>query len=204
MMRPAPCPVTDPVGARVAAPMQTTIAGLLDEALSLWCDDPVASRACVVRARALVEPAGRDGLGALSPAGACAPLTWRARQIAEFVDANIGRIIYSAELAGAAKMSTGQLARALKATFGVSPSEYVMHRRLALAQRLMLETNDALAQIAEVCGLCDQAHLSRAFRKTFGQTPAAWRREHRGLGRTLSVQPQAVADRVPGSPGTAP
>ncbi|HJV40883.1 AraC family transcriptional regulator [Caulobacter sp.] len=195
--------VTDPVGAGLAAPKQTAITDLLDEALSLWRSDPVAARACIVRARALTGSTGSDGDGASSPVGVGAPLTWRARQIAEFVDANIGRIIYSAELAGAAKMSTGQLARALKATFGVSPSEYVMHRRLALAQRLMLETNDALAQIAEVCGLCDQAHLSRAFRKTFGQTPAAWRREHRGLGRPLSVQPQAFADQLPDGPGTA-
>uniref|UniRef100_B0SVP6 Transcriptional regulator, AraC family n=1 Tax=Caulobacter sp. (strain K31) TaxID=366602 RepID=B0SVP6_CAUSK len=169
-------------GARLAQSTQTAIAALLDQAVLLFASDPLAARTCIARARALVEPARLDGSEGAKGPGACVLPTWRARQITEFVDANLGRIIYSAELAGVAKMSTGQLLRAFKATFGVSPSEYVMRRRLGLAQRLMLETNDALAQIAQVCGLCDQAHLSRAFSKVHGQAPAAWRRDQRRLG----------------------
>jgi AraC family transcriptional regulator len=34
------------------------------------------------------------------------------------------------------------------------------------AQELMLETQEPLAEIALACGLCDQAHLTRVFRKT--------------------------------------
>ena len=168
-------PVAMPLAADTPAP-RLRIAALLDQALVALPGDPAAARILIVGARALLEPAPRKGSDAAKGSASCLLPAWRARQIAAFVDANIGRTLYSAELAGAAKMSTGQLGRALKATFGLSPSEYVMQRRLVMAQRLMLETDDALAQIAQLCGLCDQAHLSRAFRKAFGQTPAAWRR----------------------------
>jgi AraC-like DNA-binding protein len=40
----------------------------------------------------------------------------------------------------------------------------------------MLSTAKPLCDIAIECGLADQAHLSRLFRKVVGETPAAWRR----------------------------
>lgn len=162
--------------ARAPRPLQLRVAVLLDQALGALPADPIAAQVLIGRARELLEPPPRDERRALGGSASCVLPAWRARQIAAFVDGNIGRTLYSAELAGAAKMSTGRLGRALKATFGLSPSEFIMQRRLLMAQRLMLETDDALAQIAQLCGLCDQAHLSRAFRKAYGQTPAAWRR----------------------------
>jgi AraC-like DNA-binding protein len=41
----------------------------------------------------------------------------------------------------------------------------------------MLSTKDPLAQIALGCGLADQSHFSRLFKKHIGQCPQAWRRE---------------------------
>jgi AraC family transcriptional regulator len=45
-----------------------------------------------------------------------------------------------------------------------------------LAQRLMLTTQEPLSQIALACGMADQAHLSKLFRRGVGETPGAWRR----------------------------
>jgi AraC family transcriptional regulator len=42
---------------------------------------------------------------------------------------------------------------------------------------MMLESDEPLAQIAIACGLCDQSHLCRMFRRVVGVTPRAWRRE---------------------------
>jgi len=51
--------------------------------------------------------------------------------------------------------------------------------RLARAQELMLTTDDPLSQIALACGLCDQSHLTRLFRRHVGTSPNVWRRNHR-------------------------
>jgi AraC family transcriptional regulator len=40
----------------------------------------------------------------------------------------------------------------------------------------MLSTQQPLRDIAAECGLADQAHLTRLFRKIVGESPAAWRR----------------------------
>jgi AraC-like DNA-binding protein len=44
------------------------------------------------------------------------------------------------------------------------------------AQRLMLATDAPLSQIALDCGLADQAHFSRLFRRFVGESPRSWRR----------------------------
>ena len=41
----------------------------------------------------------------------------------------------------------------------------------------MLTSRLRLSQVALECGMCDQAHLSRAFRRIVGINPNAWRRQ---------------------------
>ncbi|HEX7894881.1 MAG TPA: helix-turn-helix domain-containing protein, partial [Terriglobales bacterium] len=63
---------------------------------------------------------------------------------------------------------------------------YIMRKRLAKAETLMLTSDVVLSEIAILCGFTDQAHLCKLFRQQFGQSPAAWRRE-----RTDSKKPSA-------------
>jgi transcriptional regulator GlxA family with amidase domain len=51
------------------------------------------------------------------------------------------------------------------------------------AQGLMLTTNASLGQIAADCGLADQAHFNKLFRKFAGESPGAWRRARVNLAR---------------------
>jgi hypothetical protein len=60
----------------------------------------------------------------------------------------------------------------------LTPHAYVLRLRLELAQNLTLTTDDPLSQIALSCGLADQAHLSKLFRRTFHDTPNASRRRN--------------------------
>jgi AraC-like DNA-binding protein len=57
---------------------------------------------------------------------------------------------------------------------------YVLEKRIARAQRLMLESNDRLSEVAQACGFTDQAHLCRVFRRLVGASPRTWRRAHMG------------------------
>jgi AraC-like DNA-binding protein len=54
---------------------------------------------------------------------------------------------------------------------GETPHGYIMRQRIRRAQILMLESRDLLSQIACACGLTDQAHLTRLFRRALGTTP---------------------------------
>jgi AraC family transcriptional regulator len=42
------------------------------------------------------------------------------------------------------------------------------------AQRLLARERHSIADVAVACGFYDQAHLTNAFRKAFGRTPAAF------------------------------
>ena len=44
------------------------------------------------------------------------------------------------------------------------------------SRTLMLESSQSLAEIALDCGLSDQSHLNRIFRRYSGMSPNAWRR----------------------------
>ncbi len=102
--------------------------------------------------------------------------SWRANRVLAHVEQHLDGPLRSDALAALAGLSTGHFIRAFKARFGLPPHAYVLQRRIERAKGLMLATEDRrLAQIALICGLADQAHLSRVFRRFVGETPNAWR-----------------------------
>jgi AraC family transcriptional regulator len=106
--------------------------------------------------------------------GGLAP--WMVRKVSIHIETHLHSSISSADLAGLAKQSVCHFCRAFRESFNESPHRYVMRRRIERAQGLMLQTNLSLAQIAIECGLADQAHLNRSFRRFVGECPGAWRR----------------------------
>jgi AraC-like DNA-binding protein len=119
------------------------------------------------------------GLRPTKPApflGGFAP--WLARKITVFIDANLESCIRVTDLAALAKLSTAHFSRSFSKTFDETPHVYLIRRRIERAQRLMLRGTSPLSQIAAECGLSDQAHLTRLFKRFVGETPSTWRRAH--------------------------
>jgi AraC family transcriptional regulator len=106
--------------------------------------------------------------------GGLAP--WQIRKVSAYIDTYLDSTISTADLAGLVRLSLFHFCRAFRASFGKSPHTYVMRRRVERAQGMMLRTRLSLAQIAIECGLADQAHLSKSFRRFVGESPGAWRR----------------------------
>lgn len=75
-------------------------------------------------------------------------------------------------LATEAGLSRFQTLRAFARTTGLTPHAYLVERRTQLARRLILAGNP-LADAAAASGFADQSHMTRAFRKRYGLTPAA-------------------------------
>jgi AraC-like DNA-binding protein len=65
---------------------------------------------------------------------------------------------------------------------GMAPAQHGMRLRLERAQRLIGSSPLKLEAIAEELGFSSAFHLSAAFKKQFGTSPAAWR-NGRGVGR---------------------
>jgi transcriptional regulator GlxA family with amidase domain len=106
--------------------------------------------------------------------GGLAP--WQIRKLTAYVETNLDRTITTRCLADIARLSPFHFCRAFRDSFGDSPHGYVIRRRMERAQGLMLTTSTSLGQIAADCGLADQAHFNKLFRKFAGVSPGAWRR----------------------------
>jgi AraC-like DNA-binding protein len=102
---------------------------------------------------------------------------WQIRRIVNHIDENLEMHRLSMEdLASLIHLSPSHFCRVFRRSLGYSPRNFVIRRRIAKAQRLMLGGGTPLSQIAISCGFADQSHFSRAFHKNVGESPAAWRR----------------------------
>ena len=110
--------------------------------------------------------------GGLSP--------WQLRKVTRHIEAQLDQPIRNEDLAALVRLNPSHFGRAFRNSCGESPHEYVIRRRVERAQGLMLSTDASLSEIALDCGLADQAHLSRLFRRIVGETPRAWRRARSG------------------------
>jgi transcriptional regulator GlxA family with amidase domain len=104
---------------------------------------------------------------------------WQVLRLTRHVEMHLGRAILQKELAAQVRLSSGHFARCFRRSFGRTPHAYVMEQRIMRAKALMTQTTMRLCEVALCCGLADQAHLSRVFRKHVGITPMSWRRRHR-------------------------
>jgi AraC family transcriptional regulator len=104
---------------------------------------------------------------------------WQVRCTLLHIEANLETTLQASELARITQLSVSHFSRAFRISFGQPPHTYVMARRIEKAKRLILsDERIPLAEVALSCGLSDQAHLCRMFRKLVGVTPAAWRRKY--------------------------
>ena len=110
-------------------------------------------------------------------------LAWQARKVRDYIDCHFAARIAVADLSALVQLSEGHFSRSFKLTFGESPHSFVVRRRIEMAALRMLRTDECLTDIALHCGFSDQAHFCRHFRQAVGQSPAAWRRLRRTLGR---------------------
>jgi AraC-like DNA-binding protein len=118
-----------------------------------------------------LESPQQDSAGALS--------TWRAQRVTAYIEAHLANTIRVRDLATLVGLSNSYFCHAFKRRYGLTVHVYLTCRRIELAQRLMLATSDSLSDIALSCGMSDQAHFTRAFRRVVGETPNRWRQSQR-------------------------
>ncbi len=161
---------------RIGAPAAISFeaAGLLQDLQQMIERDPHSAHSAALRLVALLRQS--ENAGPTAPRGGLAP--WQMRKVDRYLRATLDHSMRVKDLARQVSLSASQFSRAFKTSFGTTPHMYIIRLRLELAQTLMLTTRESLSQIALLCGLADQAHLSKLFRREVGETPGAWRRRN--------------------------
>lgn len=88
-----------------------------------------------------------------------------------------GHRFLAVEMAREMQLSGPYFARKFRATFEMSPREWVTKRRLAHATTLLLETGLRVGEVAAESGYEDPRYFARQFRAHYGVTPTAYREE---------------------------
>jgi AraC family transcriptional regulator len=102
--------------------------------------------------------------------------TWQRLRAEEMLRSRLEGNIGLDELATACSLSVSHFTRAFRRTFGLSAHQYLIRLRLERAKSLLAETVKPLAEIAHLCGFCDQSALTRAFSRVERMTPSLWRK----------------------------
>ncbi|MDG2530728.1 helix-turn-helix domain-containing protein [Caulobacter endophyticus] len=174
-------------------PARDQIRLLLMQARHALATDPADAERCIAVAVRLLPQIeiGSEPKAFAAPVmqrGGLAP--WQVLRIKAMVEARLTERISSAEMAAAARLSPSHFSRAFRISFGDAPKAYVNRRRIARSKTMMLDGSDSLAAIALACGLSDQAHFCRMFRRFEGMSPSVWRRLSGGAGQ---IERPAVA-----------
>jgi AraC family transcriptional regulator len=167
------------ISARGRLDSSDTLASLLATATVALNTDRRVTQRCIRRAAALLgidlRPAGDVTAERSHLQGGLA--SWQAKRLRCYIEDKLDSTIRARDLAALVRLSTSHFFRAFRKTFGETPIAYIMKRRMRRAQELMLNSRVSLSQVALECGMCDQAHFSRTFRRIVGTNPTLWRRQ---------------------------
>lgn len=92
-----------------------------------------------------------------------------------YIDENAQKPLTLASLAARCFYNPSYFSRAFKQKFGVSPMEYVRHRRLEIARELLCGTDLSVEEIAVRAGFSDRGSFYHAFARAENCTPAEYR-----------------------------
>lgn len=93
-----------------------------------------------------------------------------------YLDAHVREKVFLSDLGRAVSLSESQLSRVFQRAYGMSPYEYVLSSKIALAKDLLLSTSMTVREIAEYLGFSDEYYFSGVFRRRVGTPPGRFRK----------------------------
>lgn len=99
-------------------------------------------------------------------------------RVSRHIETNMDNTAFSStDLAKLVFLSRTQLHRRLKAILGIPTSLFIQQLRLKKAVMLLQHTNNTITAIAFEVGFKDVSYFARVFKKQFGMTPSAFRKQ---------------------------
>lgn len=99
--------------------------------------------------------------------------------VKRYVKQNLDKKITLLEIARNLHCSTVTLTEHFKDEFGMTINEYVVEKRMEMAKKLLLTTDEPLRTVAAMLGYPDVEYFSRTFKRRFDLPPATWRKQER-------------------------
>lgn len=101
------------------------------------------------------------------------------REAARLLHSKAGESFSMSEVSAALGLGPVQFTRRFRACHGTTPIEFLTAVRLQNAQKMLIETDWTLEQIARHCGWASGFYLSNVFAQKLQTTPRAFRKLHR-------------------------
>ena len=98
------------------------------------------------------------------------------RKLTNYLDANYKQDVSLDKISAVMHISVSHISHLFKRETGLSPMQYVIHRRIGEAQSLLAETNLPIKEIEEKLGFGSSCHLTAMFKKYVGLSPREYRK----------------------------
>ena len=96
--------------------------------------------------------------------------------VLKYIEDNICSPITINELADIMHLNKNYFINFFSKTFNMPPLKYIIERRTLLAEKLLIDTNHSISEIAEQLGFTNEYYFSSTFKKTVGLSPIKWRK----------------------------
>lgn len=99
--------------------------------------------------------------------------------VIRFIEENYAETISMKSMAKMAGLSATQFNVRFQSVLRMSPTDYVLSRRIQDAQKRLVESMEPIAQIGIDVGFVDQSHFTKRFHRFTGMTPLGYRKRFR-------------------------
>ena len=103
----------------------------------------------------------------------------RADQIACYIAKNYQQPLTSESIAAAHEIHPNYAMNLFRKSFGTTITSFVVQHRLTHAQRLLVSTDDSIANVSMEAGFQSLSRFNEAFKQTCGCSPREYRKQHR-------------------------
>ena len=115
---------------------------------------------------AVPRPAA-GGVSTLSPA--------QKQSMVGYICEHLSGDVSVSDLAALLHMSPSHFARVFKASFGISPYNFIMQERVKAAKEMLASAKYSASQVSNAFGFSSQSHFAKVFHRFTGVTPKQYR-----------------------------
>lgn len=102
-----------------------------------------------------------------------------AQQAKSYIRENIGEKILIGDICNRLNCSKSTLLTSFKKQYGITVNAYITELRLAMAVKLLTESDLTISEISAETGFSDQSYFSKVFSARYGASPSEYRLEAR-------------------------